>query len=198
MQYKKVPYAQISRSFTSTTKTEKAVDAKRLLLSWVNLSDHANAVERLWRLHRDQIRPIAGKHGEQIIADVKRLLRWAWHASDPRHRDWFLGLARIRYQQGCVAAANFFDAGLDFAQKTFPGPPDGAASLFDYAVFYAQTKLAQKMQCCKADCVSPYFFRRRKGQDYCCTECRDRVRDAANREWWARNGRRWRAERRKK
>lgn len=176
-------------------------NARKMLRDWANLAAPVNeSIEWLWRHHRNVVRPIASKHGERIVSDIRQLLRLAWDATDSRSRDWFLVLARTRYAQGCVAASYPSGFGLNFAEKTFPGPPEGEASAFDSALFYAQTTLAHKMQHCKANCSAPYFFRRRKGQKYCCTDCSEPALLAQRNRWWSENrgkGSRWLLERRR-
>jgi hypothetical protein len=165
---------------------------RRLLLDWVNLGGRETA-EKLRRLHPRVIAPIAGQDTEYVVTNVKMLLQRAWESEDARDRTWCLNLARTLYARGCVAAAfgfGFYDL--------FPGMPQGDAAIFDSALFYAQTKLASKMQVCRAKCVTPYFFREDKRQRYCCTDCRDPARDAGQRKYWAMRGRLLRAERMKK
>lgn len=177
---------------------------RRLLLDWVNVGE--NATVTLRRLHPGVIAAISGENVEYVVTQVRMLLQRAWKESDDaRRRTWFLTLARELYARGCVSAAMPF---LPF-YATFPGLPEGDAGKFDAALFYAQTKLAPKMQVCRAainaqfnkalnNCSTPYFFREEKGQKYCSTDCSDPVRDAGQRNYWTMRGRLLRAERMRK
>ena len=191
-------------SQSSTPNNQSAAEWKRLLLDWANSPDPIEvkgAIEWLWKRHRKALQPVHGKHGEHIAADVRMLLRKAWVSPDPRRRDWFLNLARYRYAQGCMAGMGLFrNVPLEVVTGgQLPAPPEGNNAFFDSAVFYTQTKLAHKMRKCKAaDCDRPFFFSRRKGQEYCSTDCRDLVRDAASLKWWREHGNAWRAARRRK
>jgi hypothetical protein len=181
----------------------KAWYYRRLLLDWVNVGD--KATEALRRLHPGIIAAISGEHTEFVVTQVRMLLQRAWESDGTRERIWFLTLARELYGRGCVSAAMPF---LPF-YATFPGLPEGDAGRFDAALSYAQTKLAPKMQVCRAaikaqfnkaaeKCATPYFFREEKGQKYCSTDCSDPVRDAGQRKYWVMRGRLLRAERLKK
>ena len=157
---------------------------RRLLLDCANVD-----VARFQRLHPRVIAPLGKDAVDYVTPNVRMLLQRAWESEDPRERTWCLNLARNLYARGCMAS-------MGFGLKTlFPGCPQGDAAIFDSALFYAQMKLAHKMQICKAQCVTRYFFREEKGQKYCCTDCRDPVRDAGQRKYWAKRGRLLRAQR---
>jgi hypothetical protein len=173
---------------------------RRLLLDWVNVDKNATATLR--RLHPEVIAAISGKETVFVVNNVRMLLQRAWESDDVRKRTWFLTLARELYGRGCVSAAMPF---LPF-YATFPGLPEGKAAKFDAALSYAQSKLAPKMQVCRAaimaqtnkaarDCATPYFFREERGQKYCSTDCSDPVRDAGQRRYWEMHGKLLRAER---
>jgi hypothetical protein len=173
---------------------------RRLLLDWANVGD--KPTETLRRLHPRVIAAIAGEHSEFVVTQVRMLLQRAWDSDDARKRTWFLTLARELYARGRVATAMPFLP----CYATFPGLPEGDAGKFDAALSYAQTKLAPKMQVCRAaikaqsnqaavKCAAPYFFREERGQKYCSTDCSEPVRDAGQREYWAMRGRLLRAKR---
>ena len=174
---------------------------RRLLLDWANVgatyTSHgpeffAHVTEKLRKLHPRLIAPLAENVAEYVVANVGMLLRRTWESEDLRERTWCINLARNLYAQGCVAQMGF---GMNIL---FPRLPQGDDAIFDSALFYAQTKLATKMQVCKANCVTPYFFREEKGQKYCSTDCSDPVRDAGQRKYWKMRGKLLRAERMRK
>lgn len=68
----------------------------------------------------------------------------------------------------------------------------------EYVLFFFQRNLRHACVCKNPDCSAPYFFRKRKGQEYCSPDCVAWGKRASNRISWKVHAKQWRSNARKK
>jgi hypothetical protein len=216
MPIQKYPYAEIARSSTCIEKEKASTGwkARRLLLDLANLPKPAAScgrisveIDRLQRLitHYPEVFNFIA-HDEAGLKDLvellARYLRLAWRAPNARERNWHLFTVRQEYERGMLGTFAVLTrdgrGGMDVARRLIPGVPPKTP--FDLTIHNAQVHLSKKMAVCARgnECDTPYFFNRRKGQRYCGRDCRLIALKKRNDAWWAKHGKRWRAERRKR
>lgn len=67
---------------------------------------------------------------------------------------------------------------------TEPPPP---LTIFEQVMFHFEEIAHRARQCRNPECAAPFFFVRRKGQEFCSEECARPAQRRAKSEWWARN-----------
>jgi hypothetical protein len=138
----------------------------------------------------------------ELLDILSRFLRLAWEARTDRERSWLLFTVRQEYVRGMLGTYAVLRrdgvGGRKVARQLIPLSPPKTP--FDLAIHNVQRHFAHKMTVCRRgqDCDAPYFFRRRKGQKYCGTDCRAVVLKQRSDSWWSKNGKAWRAARNKK
>jgi hypothetical protein len=194
-----------SLTCTDDNVTKKGWKGRRLLLELANLNGPTTSadIRHFAKYYPEVFDRVA--HDEEgmreLLENLRRFLQLAWNAPNARERNWHLFTVRQEYVRGILATFAVLTrdgrGGREVARRITPGVPPKTS--FDLAVHHAQTRLANKMAVCarKKECDTPYFLLRRKGQKYCGTECRAIVLKQRSRDWWAKHGKRWRAERKK-
>lgn len=191
-----------------TTSTKKlhdrilaAKNARKLLKDWANCQP--DELHALAESHQDVFDFVANDEEglKAVVENVGRYLRMAWEASESRHRDWYFFTARREYATAMLGSFAVLTrdgrGGRDVARRISPLVPPETA--FDIAMFHVQTRLANKMAVCgNSRCHERYFFRRRKGQKYCSSDCAKPALLEAKLRWWKAEGKQWRAERQAK
>ncbi len=185
---------------------KKGWEERRLLADIANLPNPVDSARarRLVNLYAEVFGFIAhDTTGLLELLDIlSRFLRLAWEARNGRERSWLLFTVRQEYVRGILGSLAVLrrdgTGGRQAARKSIPLTPPKTA--FDLAVHNVQAHFADRMTVCRRgkECDAPYFFRRRKGQKYCGTDCRAIVLKRRCDSWWAKNGKAWRAARRKK
>ena len=208
MQDSKHSCTEIFQSQTCTVETQKIKKGwkdRRLLLDLANLPNPVGSA-RLQRLLKDYPEVFGfiahDTDGFLELLDIlARFLRLAWEARNHRERSWFLFTVRQEYVRGMLGTFAVLrrdgTGGRDAARKLIPLTPPRTA--FDLAIHNVQAHFADRMTVCRRakDCDAPYFFRRRKGQKYCGTDCRAIVLKQRSDSWWSKHGKAWRAVRKK-
>lgn len=95
-----------------------------------------------------------------------------------------------RVGQGLLAH-KYHQQTLD-ALKTANPPP---LTQLEAAACYLQTNLRRALYCKGPECAAPYFFIKRKGQEYCSNDCLKPVQKESKRKWWEKNGKLWKENR---
>jgi len=159
---------------------------------FANLDSHSSEIDR-----------VAGApEVNALLAAVRTGLCRAWLAPDAHHRDWHIFQLRYAYER---TRARIEEPDPSLVPESINTPELEArrslrsmiaeflqdapqASPFEAAIFYLQTRLADRMlRCANPGCVKPYFFRMKKGQKYCSTVCADPARRESKRAWWNQN-----------
>ncbi len=152
--------------------------AKRLILRWAN-----HFFDPEFVLRQSEVAKLSGEKRERLyvkVGSVGRLLRTAFRASDLYIRDWILFLARYHNASETVGAQLGEDAEKLRARYVVMA----RHSEMDRAIWFVQSKLANRMAVCKRKhCENPCFFRTRKGQMYCTRACARTVLLANKRRW---------------
>lgn len=178
---------------------------RRLLSDLANLPDQVGTarVQRFIRDYSDVFGFFADDTDGflELLALLSKFLRLAWEARTGRERSWLLFTVRQEYVRAMVGRFAVLrrdgTGGRKVARQLIPLAPPKTA--FDMAVHNVQKDFADKMTVCRRgrECDAPYFFRRRKGQKYCGTDCRAIVLKHRSDSWWAKHGKAWRAARKK-
>jgi hypothetical protein len=137
-----------------------------------------------------------------LLGAVRTGLNRAWLAPDAQHRDWYIFQLRYAYER---TRARIEEPDPSLAQQAGDTPDLQVrrtlrsmladllqdvppATPFEAAIFYLQTRLADRMlRCANPNCAKPYFFRMKKGQKYCSAVCADPARRESKRTWWNQN-----------
>ena len=131
--------------------------AERLLKDWANFS-----FERFSRTHPEiEIKPPATFFtAKDKFDEFQRLLRTAWRESDP-----------YKFKMLCFRFMTLYRGGWEL------GP-------VELAVFHFIDVRDRALRCKNPDCRAPYFFRTKKGQEYCCPKCAIPAQRAAKLRWY--------------
>jgi hypothetical protein len=139
---------------------------KRLLLDWANLAALSDdLLDSMVQMHKEVFSSFAYKREalKDVIEIVRRFLRLAWQAHDPRERDWWLFTARQEYVRAVLGTRHPISRSgkpQDVRRLIMGVPPETA---FDRAVSYAQ-----RMSYCEGpECEEPFFLRGPKRERYC-------------------------------
>ena len=62
-----------------------------------------------------------------------------------------------------------------------------APTKFEETFFHLQKNLYRALICRNSECSAPCFFRKKKGQEYCSTDCAEWAKRASKRTWWQEN-----------
>lgn len=110
-----------------------------------------------------------------------------WASTDLRAVQWKIFGMRF-FSRGPTDSNTFLQAVLD------PPPPNP----FEVAMLYLWENFHRTKQCKSPSCkVTPYFFAKKKGQEYCGELCAAEAQREYKRQWWAEHGKQWRKERKK-
>lgn len=128
---------------------------------------HADAVKRMEAL-RD-------RDGSSLVQ------HWRGRAEQ---MDWILkNSQQSRFTKGELIY-NFVDSeqvGAAYVEET---PP---ASYFDDCAFYLQRNLHRACRCRNVECSIPFFFKKKRAQRFCSTECAIKTELERKRTWWNEN-----------
>jgi len=112
---------------------------------------------------------------------VAEYLRKAWDAADLRRFDWYTWKAQSEHQrQGAIAKRNLSPSRapnsvveqvqMALAEGEAREPPSVVTPV-EAAIFHLRQNRRRALHCLNPECPSRYFFRARKGQQYCSPEC---------------------------
>jgi hypothetical protein len=163
------------------TVTHKSYDhllaptVKKLILKWVN--DDRDPEEIYMQKEVAGLPPELTDTSFYYMRYRKQQLRAAFETDNEYNRDWFLFMAR--YSNAVIHAP------LGPQVGALPGMTPIAKNLgWDAPLAFVQKRLADKMAVCKRSGCKKYFFRTRKGQQYCKRECSRIVKRALNLNWY--------------
>jgi hypothetical protein len=77
--------------------------------------------------------------------------------------------------------------GLDTSKWVYIVEPPPPLTIFERVMFHFEEIAHRARQCRNPECAAPFFFVRRKGQEFCSEECALPAQRRAKSEWWARN-----------
>jgi len=110
-----------------------------------------------------------------------------WASTDLRAVQWKIFGTRLFFR-GPTDSNTFLQALID--------PPP--ANPFEVAMLYLWENFHRTKRCKNPSCkVTPYFFAKKKGQEYCSDLCATEAQREYKRKWWAERGSQWRRERNK-
>jgi hypothetical protein len=123
---------------------------------------------------------------------LRDALRAIWIAPDKRTKEW--GVFRL-IESAVISDTN---PTPHSASTTFqivdghvlPLPPPTS---LEYCLRYLLRNGNRAVVCANAECPAQYFFAGRRSQKYCSEECAQPAQRKFKREWWAKNGEKWRA-----
>jgi len=190
--------------------------AERFLLELANLHPSESAVERLLKRYPeffpdlDNPKTVALIRKEpywRLVRDVEQQLHLDAKKSPKVAFVFFfsyylLGDRIWAVSEPWTAAWNIF-ASLLLYKNVLPdtaddplGPPPWTP--FTASMFYLWLNIERTRRCKNPSCkVTPYFFARKKGQEYCGDLCAAEAQREYKRKWWAERGSQWRKERKK-
>ena len=122
-------------------------------------------------------------------------LRAIWIAPDFRTKQW--GVFRL-IENAVIGDTNPING---FPPATFNivagrVPPLPAPTPLEHCLRYLLQNARTAIFCANSECPAPFFFANRKSQKYCSDGCAQPAQRKFKRDWWARNGEKWRADRR--
>jgi hypothetical protein len=122
------------------------------------------------------------------VQELRKLLRLIWREPDLRTKEYGLFLL----QQKAFERENYFQ----LSSSEFPIPLPFPGKL-EQAFLHLRRASSRVRYCSNPDCLTPYFFAKRRNQKYCSDACAIPAQREAKRQWWAENGEEWRATRQK-
>lgn len=158
--------------------------AKKYIRDWANSPNDPESFFKqsyMARLTKDQEARLYA-----TFPKVAYALREAFQTKDEYERDWLLFWARKENAVGISAFGRFAELAGWITTATH--------SRTDRAIAYVQKNLADKMASCANKCRKPCFYRKRKGQKYCSTQCAEAAQQRSGNKWWAEHGKQWRVE----
>lgn len=179
--------------------------AQNMLSEWVNTDLRYRRDVKQWeRLFRRYPEIVSGfddfNQQMEMGIFVAEYLRKGWDATlDPRRFEWFAWRGQDEYAQLLYKAKykvprwEPYEAALtEEAIRTKPiladsdGPPAEITQV-EAAIFYLRQNRNVALRCPNPECLGPgpYFFRQRKGQKFCSTECALPSQRESKRQWWA-------------
>jgi hypothetical protein len=102
-------------------------------------------------------------------------LRKAWDASTVRAREWYLMQAQSLMHLETASSPDW------------PPPPPPEPSALEQALLHFRQNIGRALLCRKADCSTPYFIAREKGEKYCSEKCSHLATLATKKRWWDKN-----------
>jgi hypothetical protein len=196
--------------------------ARRFLLDFANLSDESverdtrvlAAIEERYKdiipnkwlvtLQEDLIARTK-RSGLLLLIDPRNIvlsarplrdaIRAIWIASDSRTKEW--GVFRL-IESATTSDTNVLPDVIPAALSIKDGrvAPIQPETPFERCMRYLLLQGTRPAVCANANCPGPYFFARRRSQKYCSEDCALPAQRQFKREWWAKNGRQWRSQRR--
>jgi hypothetical protein len=126
---------------------------------------------------------------------LRDALRAIWIAPNPRTKEW--GVFRL-IESAVIGETNptpdTFLGTLKITDgRVAPLPPP---TPLEQCLQYLLRNANSAVFCADPSCSTPFFFASRKNQKYCTLECARTAQRAFKREWWAKNGEKWRDGRR--
>jgi hypothetical protein len=195
-----------------------ALDARRFLFELVNVQDHERALCRLqsrypdlveisgairlarfWALHVEEETYEPGRPDSEFLREywlipLRDTLRSIWTVDDVRAKRW--GLFRVLQDYFQYNDTRFNRSLLRTSSGYWnAGTLDPPTKFEDY--FLGLMEAGQTRKCRNSECPAPYFFAKRSSQQYCSDVCAVPAQRNHKTNWWKKNGKRWRAERRK-
>jgi hypothetical protein len=196
-----------------------AGEAKRFLSELANISDNPTAIARFESLYRTILasaRPTAtevmnwavnaeqdeyryGVSDEQRMREywllpLRQAVRAVWRTADRRAREW--GIFRISQDLFSRRAHRplYVPSQSVGEEISALGCPTACEQLLIHLMRLAD----HTRYCANEECPAPYFLARRRNQRYCSAECAKPAQRENKRQWWRKNGNRWRADRHSK
>jgi hypothetical protein len=122
-------------------------------------------------------------------------LRAIWIAPDQRTKEW--GIFRL-IECAVIGETNPNPDTLLGTLQIIDGrvAPLPSPTPLEQCLKYLLRNANKAVLCAHPSCTTPFFFASRKSQKYCTVECALPAQRAVKREWWAKNGEKWRANRR--
>lgn len=175
-------------------------DLRRLQLRYPDLFETSGAVQlaRRWAVHVEEegYEPAVPDNDvlrRYWLVPLRDKLRSIWMTDDVRAKRW--GLFRILQDHFQYGDARFDQS----PYRTYSGfhrarvlePPTKIERYLLYLTDDVPTR-----KCQNPKCAAPYFFALRRTQRFCSDVCAKPAQSAYKRNWWKRNGKRWRAQRR--
>lgn len=186
---------QISDHYIRSSK------AKQLMRKWANNYDDPEFL-----VERRLVRGLTVSEKNEVLKKIRVVASHLWqafNATDEYERDWFLTVARYRHALFACQSDAFIRSAIPDSMWDLGGfTPTARGTAMDNAIRHVQQKLVKKMAVCRRgrDCegrFGPCFFRRRKGQKYCCKDCADTAYETIQGRYAAEIGNPRRRERRR-
>ncbi|HEX3740050.1 MAG TPA: hypothetical protein VHV29_10025 [Terriglobales bacterium] len=178
--------------------------AEKLLTEWANrgfpsFNENEEGWKRLFQRYPEMVAGISLEQRLIMGPVVAEYLRKAWDsANDLRRFEWYTWEAQHEHQMRMIQSAQTFvqsrssyEAALAaeaLRDRSILADHDGPPSIItpvEAAIFYLRQNRKLALHCPNPDCQAPYFFRRKKGQKFCSTECAKPSQKESKRIWWA-------------
>lgn len=179
--------------------------AEKMLTRLVNTSYPNSPSEEAWKqMFRifPELTEISTDFKQQMemCEFIAAWLRKAWDAGrDLRRFEWFAwqaqnetGLASDRARHNFIFSGDPSKNAITESRISnspvladSEGPPAIITSI-EAAIFHFRREFDRVLRCANPECPTPYFFRNRKGQTYCSTECSKPAQRESKRKWWQR------------
>ena len=195
--------------------------AERFILELANVHPSKDAVDRLLNKFPeffpdlDDPGVVAAIHKEpyrRLIRDVERQLQLAPEQSPKVAFVFFLSYSLLQEIWNApeewtaywkILATLLLYNNLSRPRSGVAGTPDDPLAPppwtpFTVAMTYLSLILERTRRCKNPSCKAmPFFFARKKGQEYCSDACAAEAQREYKRKWWAEHGKQWRKERKK-
>jgi hypothetical protein len=205
-------------SCTMTSNRNLAFDSKRFLAELANLQDGSGAVERFQKRYptlfdltaasaiaRHWARSVEEDQHDFCASEIEMVrtywlvplrdtLREIWQCSDLRGKRW--GIFQILEQFFAYIDPRFDKAPVASSERFYRPKTLSASNDFEESLFRLLELASLTRKCANPECDAPYYFAKRRSQKYCDPACAKPAQREFKRNWWAREGERWRAARR--
>jgi|GEM_PF-3163932 hypothetical protein len=119
--------------------------------------------------------------GQAFLEDGGKKRLREFHTTRETQGDW-LRLERFKNESNLAKLLyNCDDA--DLAKQAKEATPP-TMTPFEKAFFHLQRNLYRARVCRNPECSAPYFFRQKKGEEFCSPDCKAWGRRASKRNWW--------------
>ncbi len=132
----------------------------------MGLKGFASTIERVFGTER------ATNPSAVVLLIAHAFLRPTWEAPSPSTALWRVFYLRLIHKE----LTNPDTPALD--------PP--LLNPFEFSLLYLMNYIGKgkALKCPNSECVTPYFFAKKKGQKYCGPICSDEAQKETKRQWW--------------
>jgi hypothetical protein len=121
---------------------------------------------------------------------LREMLRRAWDTPDSREREWLCFRIRDHFAVMMRRRNMTHEEMLkEESDVTITGPRYTAPPItpFEAAIFHFQNQDKRVRHCRNPECQEPYFFARKRNQEYCSPDCAEYGQRESKKKWWNEN-----------